>query len=856
VTPNRHRPLNLFYSYAREDLSLRIALERHLAVLQRQGVIAGWHDQEISAGAEWAGEVDEHLRTADIILLLISSDFLSSDYCYDVELQRAMQRHDAGAARVIPVLLRAVEWKGAPFGKLQAVPTGAVPVTSWDNRDEAFADIAGAIRRAATELLACKEKAQSATSETGPVGTVLGFFPQQQEFIQEHALAVVGREYVLTAIDAFIATRPRGFFIIQAGPGLGKSSIAAKLALERGWPHHFIGRTGRRGDSGLILTSLLAQLEPGSEQQKTGSRSIEELVDRFEHALRRRAEGGSPVVVLVDALNELPVESPDDPPFLLTETLPRHTYFVVTSQPGARLDRLQEQLATIPAQAYTLRPLLPQEIERTIRARRPAAGDALVDRLAVASAGNPLYLRASLDAIEAGGNLPLDQLPDAVEGYFRRATRDIAAQPLLRELLALIAICRKNLTVRELSEITGASQRALHLKAIHPIRPFLLQLGDTYSFFHERFHDFILTELLYEDELRGYHRQLADWLSSPEGRARDYYWTSYVHHLFHAGDLGAVQDHIDERFLADKLRRFGYAVLEDLELLGKTLLQSGDPAFVERTVARLDALREVVGSDVVDEVARNVQPTQSLARSRAGAMAPTFPSVPGIDLDAVLIPKRVVTADFIEVVPKEGRLVLTIGDAPATGLKSAFVARFIATLFRSFVMSPGAPTMGRLLSQVAETISRHSYFERVSMQCLDVDVAGGVVSMASAGHPYPVLYSSRYGRCDRLPVRGPLLQARQVSDEKHRPYELRHAEIGPGDTMVLVSDGVIEAGPIANPYGYRFGAIVERHAGHSARTIANAILSDWRVHLDGEAPADDAAILVLTVVDQPIQGKS
>ena len=114
----------------------------------------------------------------------------------------------------------------------------------------------------------------------------------------------------------------------------------------------------------------------------------------------------------------------------------------------------------------------------------------------MASAGNPLYLRASLDAIEAGGDLSPDHLPDAVEGYFRRATRDISAQPLLRELLALIAICRKNLTVRELSEISGASQRAVHLEAIRPIRPFLLELGDTYSFFHERFHDFVVREVL------------------------------------------------------------------------------------------------------------------------------------------------------------------------------------------------------------------------------------------------------------------------------------------------------------------------------------------------------------------------
>ena len=80
------------------------------------------------------------------------SDFLASDYCYDVEVKRAMERHDAGEARVIPVILRPVDWKGAPFGKLQALPRDARPVTEWPNRDQAFLDIAQGIRAAAEEL--------------------------------------------------------------------------------------------------------------------------------------------------------------------------------------------------------------------------------------------------------------------------------------------------------------------------------------------------------------------------------------------------------------------------------------------------------------------------------------------------------------------------------------------------------------------------------------------------------------------------------------------------------------------------------------------------------------------------------
>jgi hypothetical protein len=138
--------IEVFYSYAHEDEELREELDKHLTMLKRQGVITGWHDREISVGTEWAGKIDEHLNSARVILLLISADFLASDYCYDVELKRAMERHKVGEARVIPVILRSVDWQGAPFGKLQALPKDAKPVTSWDNRDEAFTDIAQGIR--------------------------------------------------------------------------------------------------------------------------------------------------------------------------------------------------------------------------------------------------------------------------------------------------------------------------------------------------------------------------------------------------------------------------------------------------------------------------------------------------------------------------------------------------------------------------------------------------------------------------------------------------------------------------------------------------------------------------------------
>lgn len=145
-------PIRVFYSYAREDQDLRETLEKHLRPLKRRRVITDWHDRLITAGSEWAKEIDEHLESADLILLLISPDFMASDYCHDVELKRAMARHDAGEARVVPVILRPARWQGFSFSKLQALPRDVRPVTLWRNQDEAFLDIVEGIERVAEEL--------------------------------------------------------------------------------------------------------------------------------------------------------------------------------------------------------------------------------------------------------------------------------------------------------------------------------------------------------------------------------------------------------------------------------------------------------------------------------------------------------------------------------------------------------------------------------------------------------------------------------------------------------------------------------------------------------------------------------
>jgi hypothetical protein len=154
ITDPPKTPVEIFFSYSHKDATLLDKLVAHLSQLKHQGLIAGWHDRKIAAGTEWEREIDEHLNSARIILLLISADFLASGYCYGVEMKRALQRHEAGEARVIPIILRPCDWHTSLFGKLQALPEKAKPVTKWSNQDSAFTDVVRGIRAAVMELTA------------------------------------------------------------------------------------------------------------------------------------------------------------------------------------------------------------------------------------------------------------------------------------------------------------------------------------------------------------------------------------------------------------------------------------------------------------------------------------------------------------------------------------------------------------------------------------------------------------------------------------------------------------------------------------------------------------------------------
>lgn len=142
----------VFLSYSHADASWRDQIEKQLRALQRQGVIEVWHDRRIEPGQDFAQLIDDHINQDEIILLLVSSDFIDSNYFYEIEMQRAMERHEAGEAVVIPVILRACNWTPLPFGKLQAVPEDGKPIKQWADPDEAMLQVAVGVGKAASRL--------------------------------------------------------------------------------------------------------------------------------------------------------------------------------------------------------------------------------------------------------------------------------------------------------------------------------------------------------------------------------------------------------------------------------------------------------------------------------------------------------------------------------------------------------------------------------------------------------------------------------------------------------------------------------------------------------------------------------
>lgn len=148
--PNQQHPLppvKLFCCYAHTDKAFRAELEKHLGLLKRLGVIHAWHDRKIPAGQAWAGPLDPHLETAEVLLLLVSPDFIAADFCYGREMARALVRHEQGLTMVVPVLLRPTDLADTPLLALPCLPLGLKPISLWLDKEQAYLDVTKGLRQ-------------------------------------------------------------------------------------------------------------------------------------------------------------------------------------------------------------------------------------------------------------------------------------------------------------------------------------------------------------------------------------------------------------------------------------------------------------------------------------------------------------------------------------------------------------------------------------------------------------------------------------------------------------------------------------------------------------------------------------
>ncbi len=293
--------IEVFYSYSHRDEELRDQLENHLVTLKRDGVIQGWHDRRISAGQEWDGEIDAHLKSADIVLLLTSSDFLASDYCYDVEVASAIKRHEAREARVIPVILRPCDWTTTPFGKLRALPKDATPVTKWDNQDEAFLDIAKGIRRVAEEIRRAVEKEPQPGASTHASTQAESIKPAPRTHIPD----ILRVEFVprkdqsgdlVARLKEELAPHKRRLVALWGAGGVGKTALAIETA--HGLTETFDNRVVWVSADGLKDFNLSTLLDAVASQ--FGQDELRKLALEPKKEQLREVVAAAPALIVLD----------------------------------------------------------------------------------------------------------------------------------------------------------------------------------------------------------------------------------------------------------------------------------------------------------------------------------------------------------------------------------------------------------------------------------------------------------------------------------------------------------------------------------------------------------------------------
>lgn len=305
----RPAPVSLFYSYAHEDEKLRCDLERHLKILQHRGLIQPWHDRAIVPGALWDAEIHQQLAQADLVLLLLSSYFMGSDYILGVELKTALRRAAEGSATVVPILLRPLDLEGldsddlplAPLLQRQGLPRDLKAVTSWRQREEAWVSVSKGLRSTVADIQARRSSAPAAP---------LPAAPQTQAMFGTAALAPLADPL----LDAVLDNAAAGILAAQQARGGPAPSTAAlqrqALALIDGDHLPRVLWVDDHPEGNLAEADMLARLQIELVQVRSTEEALARLrsdPEPFDLALsdwQRHAEGPDACLRLQQALQQ------------------------------------------------------------------------------------------------------------------------------------------------------------------------------------------------------------------------------------------------------------------------------------------------------------------------------------------------------------------------------------------------------------------------------------------------------------------------------------------------------------------------------------------------------------------------
>lgn len=314
--------MKIFISYSHKDEGHRNNLVTHLAPLKRDGVIEVWHDRKISAGREWADQIDENLEQASIILLLISSDFLASDYCYDKEMSRALEKHQNGEARVIPIIIRSADWATAPFAKLQALPQEGKPIDNWRKKDEAWTDVAKGIRQVVQELSSNANPSvnQRPNEHRKPVWNIP----------LERNLFFTGREDILGEIREALLSSGRAAFSGLGGIGKTQTAVEYAFRYKDDYQHIF----WVKAEAKESLTSDFAQLASLLNLPEKQAQDQQEVVNATQRWLKQHEHW----LLILDNADDLSLTSP-----FIQGLQSGHTLLTTRAQATGTISRVEVQ---------------------------------------------------------------------------------------------------------------------------------------------------------------------------------------------------------------------------------------------------------------------------------------------------------------------------------------------------------------------------------------------------------------------------------------------------------------------------------------------------------------------------------